>query len=152
MTPVESLLFLVCTIGHSLDKVGVVVIGIVVVVVVVILIIGFRPDNQTWFHSISRQQANRMEFQKIISGRNKVQILHLGFRMQRNQGPQGPLNTTYFNCTTKNCKATLATLGNLDGDLALSYHRVEKHNHNPDVSANIVSSSLHKFRDHLPIR
>ena len=90
-----------------------------------------------------------MEFQKIISGRNKVQILHQGFRMQRNRGPQGPLKTTYFNCTTKDCRATLSTLGDLDGDLTLNYHRVEKHNHMPDISANIVSSSLHKFRDHV---
>ena len=100
-------------------------------------------------HSIHNQAASKMEFKKIISGRNKVQILHLGFRMQRNQGPQGPLKTTYFNCTTKKCKATLATFGDLDGDLTLNYHRVENHNHSPDVSANIVSSLLHQFRDHI---
>ena len=62
-------------------------------------------------------KTQKMEFKKIISGRNKVQILDQGFRMQRNQGPRGPHNLTYFNCTEPNCKAKLTTEGLLDGEL-----------------------------------
>ena len=89
-----------------------------------------------------------MNFKKIISGQNKVQILDRGFRMQRNKGPTGPLQTTYYDCVErcKGCKATLATMGDLDGDLSLKYHRIDQHNHRPDHSANIVSSSLADFR------
>ena len=87
-----------------------------------------------------------MEFQKIISGKNKTQILHNGFRMQINRGPLGPQNTTYFSCVERQCKATLATLGDLDGELTLKYHREDKHTHSPDVSKNIVSASLSEFR------
>ena len=88
-----------------------------------------------------------MEFQRIISGKNKVQILHDGYRMQINRGPQGPLKTTYFSCVMPNCKATLATIGELHGDLSLKYHRKEQHTHPPDVSKNIVSASLSEFRE-----
>ena len=87
-----------------------------------------------------------MDFQKIISGKNKVQILHNGFRMQINRGPFGPQDTTYFSCVERECKATLATLGQLDGDLTLKYHREERHTHPPDVSKNIVSATLSEFR------
>ena len=88
-----------------------------------------------------------MDFKKIISGKNKVQILDQGYRLQRNKGPLGPLKTTYFDCVEKQCKATLATTGDLDSDLSLKYHRLEQHNHRPDNSANIVSSSLSEFRE-----
>ena len=87
-----------------------------------------------------------MEFQKIASGKNKTQILHLGYRFKWNQGPQGPNLTTYFVCVDKSCKATLATLGDLSGDLTLKYHRNHLHNNRADVSANIVSATLHEFR------
>ena len=87
-----------------------------------------------------------MEFKKIISGRNKVQILHQGFRMQRNQGPRGPHNLTYFNCTEPNCKAKLTTEGLLDGELKLKYHHVDQHTHPPDPSEMIVKASLSEFR------
>ena len=65
-----------------------------------------------------------------------------------NKGPQGPNNTRYFICTkryTDNCKATLATTGDLDENIVLKFHKKE-HNHPSDVSANIVSASLHQFR------
>ena len=88
-----------------------------------------------------------MEFQKIKSGKNKVQILHRGFRTQWNRGPQGPMATTYFRCVVTGCNAMLATTGDLEGDLVLKYHRTEQHTHPPDISANIVSFSLHEFRD-----
>ena len=87
-----------------------------------------------------------MEFQKILSGKEKVQILHLGFRMKWNKGPQGPNHTTYFKCVEKSCKATLATLGDLNGELSLKFHHHEQHNHRADVSKNIVSATLHEFR------
>ena len=87
-----------------------------------------------------------MEFQKILSGKEKVQILHLGFRMKWNKGPQGPNYTTYFKCVEKSCKATLATLGELSGELSLKFHHHEQHNHRADVSKNIVSATLHEFR------
>ena len=92
-----------------------------------------------------------MEFQKIKSGKNKVQILHRGFRTQWNRGPQGPMATTYFRCVVTGCNAMLATTGDLEGDLVLKYHRTEQHTHPPDISANIVSSSLHEFRDTVKI-
>ena len=81
-----------------------------------------------------------MEFQKILSGKQKPQIIHAGYRLQWNRGTQGPIKTTYFSCTTKSCKATLATVGDLEGDLALKYHKIENHTHQPDANANIVAS------------
>ena len=87
-----------------------------------------------------------MDFQKILSGKNKVQILHQGYRLQWNRGPQGPLDTTYFRCVVPRCNAMLATTGNLEGELCFKYHRIEHHTHPPDASANIVSSSLSNFR------
>ena len=87
-----------------------------------------------------------MEFKKITSGKNKPQILHLGYRMQWNRGPQGPNDTTYFKCVDKTCKATLATLGDINGELTLKFHRHEQHNHRADISANIVSETMHDFR------
>ena len=87
-----------------------------------------------------------MEFKKILSGKSKAQILHLGFRFQWNRGPQGPARTTYFSCVEKNCKATLATTGELEGDLNLKYHRRHQHTHRPDPSANIVAETMSTFR------
>ena len=75
-----------------------------------------------------------MEFQKIFSGKEKVQILHLGFRMKWNRRPQGPNKMTYFKCVERSCKATLATLGELESDLTLKYHNHEQHNHRADIS------------------
>ena len=90
-----------------------------------------------------------MELQKIISGKEKTQILHIGFRFQHNKGPQGPNQTTYFTCVEKGCRATLATCGALEGELALKFHRDHAHNHRADVSANIVSSTLSEFREEM---
>ena len=90
-----------------------------------------------------------MEFEKIISGKNKVQIIDKGFRMQWNNGPKGPLKTTYFSCVEKGCKATLATMGDLDSDLTLKYHRLEQHNHRSDNATMLVSKTLHHFRDDM---
>ena len=93
-----------------------------------------------------------MDLQIIRSGKEKPQVLHDGYRMMFNKGPQGPLISTYFICTkryTNDCKATLATVGDLDGRATLKYHRVEQHNHPRDVSANIVSSSLYKWRKNV---
>ena len=69
--------------------------------------------------------------------------------MQWNHGPKGPLKTTYFTCVEKSCKATLATLGHLDSDLTLKYHRIEQHNHRADNSSMVVSKTLHHFRDDM---
>ena len=82
-----------------------------------------------------------MEFEKIMSGKNKVQIIDKGFRMQWNNGPKGPLKTTYFSCVEKGCKATLATMGDLDSDLTLKYHRLEQHNHRSDNATMLVSKT-----------
>ena len=90
-----------------------------------------------------------MDFQKIKSGKEKTQILHAGYCMAWNRGPQGPNQTTYFTCVAKGCRATLATLGDLEGDLTLKYHRLHAHNHRADASANIVSATLHEFRDEM---
>ena len=87
-----------------------------------------------------------MDFKLILSGKNKPQVLHLGFRFQWNKGPKGPNKTSYFTCVNKNCKATLATTGDLDGDVTLKFHRNTSHNHRADVSANIVSETMHEFR------
>ena len=87
-----------------------------------------------------------MDFKKILSGKDKPQILHLGFRLQLNKGPKGPNNTSYFRCVNKDCKATLATLGPIEGDLTLKYHHHMLHNHRADVSGNIVSETMHEFR------
>ena len=70
----------------------------------------------------------------------------MGFRIKWNKGPKGPNQTTYFKCVEKSCKATLATLGDLNGELTLKFHRHEQHNHRADISQNIVSATLHEFR------
>ena len=44
------------------------------------------------------------------------------------RGPLGPQRTAYFVCVMKGCKATLATMGELDSDLTLKYHRLTQHN------------------------
>ena len=87
-----------------------------------------------------------MELQKICSGKDKVQVLHLGYRMIWNKGPGGPDDTTYFKCHRRDCKARLATTGLLSGELTLKWHKDTLHIHPPDHSANIVSASLYKFR------
>ena len=88
-----------------------------------------------------------MDFKKTVSGKGKIQMLDRGFCLQQNEGPIGPLKTTYFDCVEIQCKATLATMGDLDGDLSFKYHRLEQHTHRPDHSANIVSSSLSEFQE-----
>ena len=90
-----------------------------------------------------------MEIQKIMSGKGKVQILCAGFRFQKNRGPQGPLDTTYFTCTEPDCKATLNTTGKLEGKLTLKKHNIEQHNHRADESKNIVAASLSEFRERV---
>ena len=90
-----------------------------------------------------------MEFKKILSGKGKYQILDLGYRFQWNKGPQGPNDIAYFTCTEKGCKATLSTYGRLDGDLTLKKHKVELHNHRPDAAENIVSETMHKYRNQI---
>ena len=88
-----------------------------------------------------------MEFTPILSGKEKIQILHRGFRLKHNKGPQGPSKTFYFTCVIAGCKARAATLGDLTlTDLSLKYHHVEQHNHHADVSKNIVSEKLFQFR------
>ena len=89
-----------------------------------------------------------MEFTPILSGKEKVQILHRGFRLKHNKGPQGPLKTSYFTCVVSGCKARAATLGDLNiTDLSLKYHHVEQHTHHADLSKNIVSEKLYQFRE-----
>ena len=90
-----------------------------------------------------------MDFQKIQSGKEKTQILHLGFRLMWNKGPQGPNKTSYFKCVDKSCKATMATLGDLNGDLSLKWHHHHVHNHRADVTQNVVSSTLNDFREEM---
>ena len=87
-----------------------------------------------------------MEFKKIVSGKDKPQILHLGFRMKWNQGPKGPLNTTYFKCVKRNFKATLATCRKLVGEFTLKFYKDNMHNDRTDESANIVLETMPQFR------
>ena len=89
-----------------------------------------------------------MEFTPILSGKEKVQILHRGFRLKHNKGPQGPSKTSYFTCVIPGCKARAATLGDLNvKDLTLKYHHVEQHSHHADLTKNIVSEKLYQFRE-----
>ena len=90
-----------------------------------------------------------MEIRTILSGKNKTQILHRGFRFQWNRGPQGPHKTTYFSCVERTCKATLATTGELDGELTLKYHRYEQHVHRPDPSSNLVAETMSTYRQEI---
>ena len=90
-----------------------------------------------------------MDFQKILSGKEAVQILDKGFRFVWNKGPQGPALRSYFKCVNKTCKATLSTYGDLNGEVTLNFHRIELHNHRADVAKNIVSATLHEFRDEV---
>ena len=87
-----------------------------------------------------------MAFKIITSAKNAKHVLIDGYRMKWNRGPQGPMDTTYFFCAEKSCKATLALVGDLEGDPEVKYHRIDKHNHPPDNSANIVSATLSEFR------
>ena len=43
----------------------------------------------------------------------------------------------------------MATFGDLHGELTMKYHHHEQHNHRADVSKNIVSATLHEFRDEV---
>ena len=89
-----------------------------------------------------------MEFKVILSGKDKIQILDHGYRLKWNKGPQGQHDTTYFACVKPGCKATAATLGPLEIDkLSLKYHRVAAHNHEADISSNIVAENLFQFRE-----
>ena len=56
---------------------------------------------------------------------------------------------SYFICVEKNCKARLATEGDIHGpmeNLKLKYHRIENHTHRSDASANIVSETMSTIR------
>ena len=77
-----------------------------------------------------------MDFQKILSGKEKVQILHLGYHMKWNKGPQRPHQTTYFKCVEKGCKVTMATLGALEGELTLKFHHYEVLTFRDEVKTN----------------
>ena len=44
-----------------------------------------------------------MDFEVILSGKEKVQILDNGFRLKWNKEPQGPYNTSYFVCVAPGC-------------------------------------------------
>ena len=90
-----------------------------------------------------------MDFKTIRSGKDKVQILHSGYRMIWNRGPQGPQNITYFKCHRSDCKARLATTGLLSGQLSLRFHKTHLHTHSPDESSNIVAESLFNFRTQI---
>ena len=63
----------------------------------------------------------------------------------------GRRNKRCFLCVDIGCKATLATLGDLSGDLTLKFHFNHLHNHRADVPANIVSATLHEFRGEMDI-
>ena len=66
-----------------------------------------------------------------------------------NRGPQGPHDRSYFKCIDKKCPAKLSTLGPLDGELTLSYHHHEDHNHRADISSNIVAETMSEFRQEI---
>ena len=89
-----------------------------------------------------------MDFEVILSGKEKVQVLDNGFRLKWNKGPQGPHETSYFTCVTPGCRATAATLGPLEKDrLTLKYHRVEQHIHHADPHTNLSYKVQHQFRE-----
>ena len=89
-----------------------------------------------------------MDFKLILSGRDKVQILHQGFRLKRNKGPNGPNKTTYWACVQVGCNARAATLGEINmTDLSLKYHYIEQHSHHADKAKNLVSEKLYEFRE-----
>ena len=92
-----------------------------------------------------------MEFQKIFSGKGVPQILHLGYRLKHNTRRKGQRKgeINYFDCVNRDCYATLGTLGDADGDLTLSFHKHDQHNHAPNVAANIVAATLSEFRETL---
>ena len=90
-----------------------------------------------------------MEFKKIFSGKGKIQILHLGYRLSLNQEPRGPHKTCYFKCVEKKCPARMSTTGDPKGEMKIKFHDPGSHNHEPDVSRNIVSSSLFEFREKM---
>ena len=56
---------------------------------------------------------------------------------------------SYFKCVIKTCNARLATTGDVNGDLMLKYHHHDQHNHRADVSANIVSETMHEYREEI---
>lgn len=89
-----------------------------------------------------------MDFKLILSGRDKAQILHQGFRLKRNKGPNGPNKTTYWACVQVGCNARAATLGEINmTDLSLKYHYTEQHSHHADEAKNLVAEKLYEFRE-----
>ena len=104
-------------------------------------------DNQPTF--LSRSSIDhKMDLKLIKSGREKIQILHHGFRLKRDKGPKGPNKTTYWACVVVGCKGRAATSGELTlDDLSLKYHHLEQHNHHADEAQNLVSEKLYEFRE-----
>ena len=146
---------------RSRSRILIVVILVVVLVTRSELIFHRAPrfwDSDSFFQLSSRFHTSNilnhsshvtMDLRIIRSGKNKVQILHRGFRFQWNRGPQGPNKTTYFSCVERTCKATLATCGELEGELALKYHRYEQHIHRPDPSSNLVAETMSTYRQEI---
>ena len=88
-----------------------------------------------------------MDFQVILSGKEKIQILHRGFRLRLQKGPVGPKNSSYYVCVERGCKARAGAVGELTKEnLSLTYHHVEQHNHHADESKNVVAEKLYLFR------
>ena len=105
-------------------------------------------DNQPTFMFRSSDIYHKMDLKLIKSGREKIQILHHGFRLKRDKGPKGPHKTTYWACVVVGCKGRAATSGDLTlDDLSLKYHHVEHHNHHGDEAQNLVSEKLYEFRE-----
>ena len=106
------------------------------------------PPDFILFDTSHEKQTSLFEciMEHICPGMDKIQILHLGYILIWNRGPQGPENTTYLKYHRSDCKARLATVGELSCEFTLKYHRDTLHTHPPDESDNIVSASLHDFR------
>ena len=85
-----------------------------------------------------------MDLQKIISGKGNVQFLHRGYRLHFSLTQY--VNRHYFFCVRDDCKARMGIQGELDGDYELIFHRLDAHNHDPDVAANLVAATLSDLR------
>ena len=85
-----------------------------------------------------------MDLQKIISGKGNVQFLHRGYRLHFSMTQY--VNRHYFFCVRDDCKARMGIQGDLDGDFKLIFHKLDLHNHEPDVVANLVAATLSDFR------
>ena len=86
------------------------------------------------------------DFKTIYSGKNKLQILHKGYRFGVSKVPDLSTPVCYFRCVVKKCKSRCG--GRIGSDGVLGIKQLgETHNHPPDEAGNIVAATMYEYRE-----